>query len=138
MVGHGSCHTHPVAHGFCLHKKYSTLDTAPAIVYATRMILDVDLHPGQQKAQDSTAKVIAVIAGTGGGKTAYIPVWVAAEREKLYQARPNHKVNGIVVAPYKILRRTTMPTFLNLFQNKLGLGEWESRQDGIWRFNDGG
>ncbi len=100
--------------------------------------LDVDLHEGQQRAQDSLAKVIAVIAGTGGGKTAYVPIWVAAERERLMKKRPNHRVSGIVVAPYKILRRTTMPTFLNLFQNKLGLGEWESRQDGIWRFNDGG
>ncbi len=99
--------------------------------------LNVSLHPGQQKAQDSTAKVIAVIAGTGGGKTAYAPIWVLTERAKL-AARGITKSSGIVVAPYKILRRTTMPTFLNLFQNKLKLGEWESRQDGIWRFYDGG
>lgn len=99
--------------------------------------LSISLHPGQQKAQDSTAKVIAVIAGTGGGKTAYAPIWVLTERAKL-AARGITKSSGIVVAPYKILRRTTMPTFLNLFQNKLKLGEWESRQDGIWRFYDGG
>lgn len=101
-------------------------------------VLDVELHPGQQRAQDSTAKVIAVIAGTGGGKTAYAPVWVLTERGKLAQDRNLQKTSGIVVAPYKILRRTTMPTFLNLFQNKLKLGDWESRQDGIWRFHEGG
>lgn len=104
---------------------------------ATR--LNVNLHPGQQRAQASEKKVVAVIAGTGGGKTAYAPLWVLTERAKI--AAPPRNItqsSGIVVAPYKILRRTTMPTFLRLFQHKLGLGQWESRQDGIWRFHDGG
>lgn len=102
--------------------------------------LTVTLHPGQQRAQDSSAKVVTVIAGTGGGKTAYAPLWVLTERAKLaaHPTRPITQSSGIVVAPYKILRRTTMPTFLRLFQHKLKLGQWESRQDGIWRFHDGG
>lgn len=98
--------------------------------------LDADLHSGQQRAQDSTQKIVAVIAGTGGGKTAYAPLWAVTERVKIAEQRNLFASSGIVVAPYKILRRTTMPTFLRLFQHKLKLGEWESRQDGIWKFHE--
>lgn len=97
--------------------------------------LRVQLHPGQQRANDSTKKVVMVIAGTGGGKTAYSPLWALKERASLAE-RGMQASSGIVVAPYKILRRTTMPTFLRLFEHKLKLGEWESRQDGIWKFHD--
>lgn len=99
--------------------------------------MDMPLHEGQVRAHNSLAQVIAVIAGTGGGKTAYEPVWILQEREKL-KAKGHKAPHGIVVAPYKILRRTTMPTILNLLERKLKLGEWESKQDGIWRFYDGG
>ena len=30
-----------------------------------------------------------------------------------------------------------MPAFLWLAERQLGLGEWESKADGIWRFHDG-
>jgi len=100
--------------------------------------LTVSLHQGQQRAQDSTKKVVLVIAGTGGGKTAYAPLWALTERARIASSLKITTSSGIVVAPYKILRRTTMPAFLRLFQHKLRLGEWESRADGIWRFYDGG
>jgi hypothetical protein len=45
-------------------------------------------------------------------------------------------ISGLVVAPYKILRTTTMPAFIRLFQHRLDLGKWESRSDGIWRFHE--
>ena len=42
----------------------------------------------------------------------------------------------MVVAPHKVLVSTTQDVFLALMQRKLGLGEWVSRADGIWKWND--
>lgn len=98
------------------------------------MRMEVTLHPGQQRAQDSQAKVIAVIAGTGGGKTSYAPLWAFTEWVKL-RDQGKQEIKILVVAPYKILKTTTMPAFLRLFETKLRLGSWESRADGIWRFS---
>ncbi len=73
-----------------------------------------------------------MMAGTGGGKTRFGPLWCLQEQQRQLGA------SGLVVAPYKILKRTTMPAFLSLFQQKGQMGEWESKQDGIWRFYEGG
>src|SRR3989304_4860285 len=107
----------------------------PAIAAPTKPVrLRVSLHPGQQRAQDSLKKVIAVIAGTGGGKTSYAPLWALTEWAKLRE-KDMFEIKGLVVAPYKILKTTTMPAFLRLFESRLKLGAWESRSDGIWRFH---
>jgi hypothetical protein len=86
------------------------------------------LHPGQQRAHDSQAQVVSVLAGTGGGKTSYAPRWCYREYERT-------RGSGLIVAPHKILRRTTMPAFLGYAAH---LGEWESKVDGIWRWHAGG
>jgi len=87
------------------------------------------LHEGQQRVHDADTKVVVALAGTGGGKTSYAPRWCERERD----AGTNR--DGLVIAPYKILKRVTMPSFLTHFA---GQGAWESKVDGIWRFHDGG
>ncbi len=96
--------------------------------------LAAHLHPGQQEIRESDAKVTLVIAGTGSGKTSYIPLWILEERERIAETSP--KSHGLVIAPYKILTRTTKPAILRVLEDKLGLGEWENKQDGIWKFYD--
>ncbi len=91
------------------------------------------LHPGQMRARESEKKVVLAIAGTGGGKTRFSPLWAYEEHLRILK-RQGGPVDGIVCAPHKILVRTTRPAFLALFQDKLELGEWENKQEGIWRF----
>ena len=81
--------------------------------------------------------MILVLAGTGGGKTSFAPLWCLEEHRRRI-AEGEEAPCGLVLAPYKILVRTTKPVFLRLFEEKLGLGEWENKQDGIWRFHEGG
>lgn len=37
---------------------------------------DVHLHPGQQRAMASRKRIIAILAGTQGGKTSFLPWWL--------------------------------------------------------------
>lgn len=101
----------------------SALLTRPSGIWAS-------LHEGQQRAIDSKAKVVMVIAGTGGGKTSLGPLWL------LSRYQPGHSF--LVVAPHKILVRTTMPTTLAIFETKLRMGRWQNKNEGLWRFDDGG
>ncbi len=94
--------------------------------------LVVHPHDGQLRALENQAKIVMMMAGTGGGKTDFAPIWCLQERERVGRRAP-----GLIVAPYKILRTTTMPAFLSLAQDALGLGGWESKADGIWRFDGG-
>ncbi|MPZ13972.1 MAG: hypothetical protein GEU73_06045 [Chloroflexi bacterium] len=99
---------------------------------APRRTLQVALHDGQLAVLDRTEPVVFALAGTGSGKTYLGPVWA------LSQTGPDLTADGLVVAPYKILQRTAKPACLALWGDQLGLGAWESKADGIWRFHAGG
>lgn len=111
----------------------TTVASASSTERAALPVVRARLHPGQQRAFDSSAKVVMVLAGTGGGKTAFGPLWLLERRR-----RHGPGSSFLVVAPHKILVRTTMPAVLNLFEVKLRLGEWQNKNEGIWRFRDGG
>lgn len=71
----------------------------------------IELHPGQSAAIVSKARFIAVIAGSGGGKTFTGPYW-------LYKEIASHPgENWMVIAPtYKILSRATTPALVDAFR----------------------
>lgn len=71
------------------------------------------LHPGQSRAWKSDARFVFIVAGTGGGKTWFGPIWLYRE----IQRHPQD--NYLVVAPtYGLLQRVTFPEakkFLDTF-----------------------
>lgn len=71
------------------------------------------LHPGQSRAWKSDARFVFIVAGTGGGKTWFGPMWLYRE----IQRHPQD--NYLVVAPtYGLLQRVTFPEakrFLDTF-----------------------
>lgn len=71
----------------------------------------ITLHPYQTKAWNSTSRFVALIAGTGGGKTWFGPYWLYREIAKNPQGR------FMVVAPtYKVLMRATASELVKAFQ----------------------
>lgn len=106
---------------------------------ARHLVLKRPLHYGQQAALSSTKPQVFIVAGTGGGKTSFAPVWAMAEHQRCVERRGNDSpINGMVVAPYKILTTTTIPAFLRLFRRKFNLGDWESKGDRIFGLHSGG
>jgi len=72
---------------------------------------EIKLHPYQSKAIRSTKRFVALIAGTGGGKTFFGPWWLAVEIKKY----PRDQF--FVVAPtYKMLSRATAPELINAYK----------------------
>jgi len=70
----------------------------------------VELNEGQSVALNTDARFVALIAGTGGGKTFFGPIWLYNEISKY----PGD--DWMVVAPtHSMLRRTTRRDFLKFF-----------------------
>lgn len=66
--------------------------------------IQIRLHPGQSKAWKSEARFVAMIAGTGGGKSWYGPVWLYREIQKY------PKDGFLVVSPtYPMFQRIVLP-----------------------------
>jgi len=65
---------------------------------------EVKLHKYQRKTFLSQARFVAMIAGTGGGKTFFLPIWLLNEIQK------HPKEQFFVVAPtFPLFQRTTLP-----------------------------
>ncbi len=79
--------------------------------------LRYNFHPGQRRAWDSTARVVAVIAGARGGKTSWGGCWLHRE---IQQKGPG---DYLVVAPsYPLLDKGAIPEIDALFVGLLRLG----------------
>lgn len=84
------------------------------------MVKEITLHKYQTKALVSKSRFIALIAGTGGGKTFTGPVWLIREIKR------HPKGNFLVVAPtYKMLTRATIPTLVECFRGTVLEGEYK-------------
>ena len=103
----------------------TTAPTRPTV--APQQRVKIDLHVGQSlawRAQD--AKIIAMIAGTGGGKTYFGPRW-------LYREWQNEVVTGestpsiVMSASYPMMTRVTLPEFR---------GFWDPLEVGTYRAAD--
>jgi hypothetical protein len=59
---------------------------APAVVHPFREVVGSQLrfypHPGQVRVMDSTARVVAMLAGSQGGKTVLGPHWMHREIQR--------------------------------------------------------
>jgi len=99
---------------------------------ARRKVSYHNLHPGQQAVLRSKAKITLMLAGTGGGKTKFGPIWCLEQHQKV------PTMDGMVVAPHTVLEDTTQELFLQLMDANLGLGQWENKQGRKWRWHDTG
>ena len=81
--------------------------------------MHLNLHPGQQKAWDSTKKRIFVFGGTQGGKTAFAPLWLWREIQMCgagtYLA---------VTASFDLLKLKMLRELLKLFVETLHIGRF--------------
>lgn len=92
----------------------------------------VTLHPQQSRAFATDARFVALIAGTGGGKTFFGPPWLCNEISKY----PDDQ--WMIIAPtYKILSRATIPTFLKFVEGTEFEGEYKESR-GVYELPDGG
>jgi len=75
----------------------------------------VKLHEFQAKAFLSMRRFIALIAGTGGGKTFFGPIWLLREVQKYPEDF------YFVIAPtFPLFQRTTLPEFRKRFDRHIG------------------
>ena len=73
-----------------------------------------DAHTEQGKAIASDARFTGACAGTGGGKTCAGPLWFIRQIQQYVDAGHTKGFLGFIVAPtHKILRRATVPTWLD-------------------------
>jgi hypothetical protein len=90
-------------------------------------------HPGQERAWQSPARVVAVIAGSQAGKTVFGPAWLRREVELRGPG------DYLVAAPsYPLLNLKAMPEFLRLFKTVLRLGEYKASPVRCFTFSPAG
>lgn len=95
--------------------------TEPFAVLNPDGALDLNPHPGQWQALNSTARVVAVLAGTQGGKTCMQPVWMFQEMQR---RGPGDYLQ--VTPTYPLLNLKLLPEFSQWFEDWLGLGTYKS------------
>lgn len=95
--------------------------------------MEVTLHEHQGRALRSTKRFVAMIAGTGGGKTFFGPIWLAQEIQKY------PKESFLVIAPtYKMLSRATIPMLQACFRGVQGLQGELKESKGLYALPGGG
>jgi PBSX family phage terminase large subunit len=84
------------------------------------MATRIKLHKGQTRAWKSQAKIVAMIAGTGGGKSYFGPIWLYREIQKY------PKDNFLVISPtYQMFQRIVLPS-TKAFLDNAANGEYRS------------
>lgn len=81
--------------------------------------LRLNLHYGQVKAWNSLKRIVAIISGTQGGKTSFMPSWLLREIKR--------KGTGdyLYVTPtFTLLDKKALPEFLEVFERKGKLGRF--------------
>lgn len=94
---------------------------------------EVELHDYQAKAFESEARFIGLIAGTGGGKTFFGPIWL------LREVRNYPTDSFFVIAPtFPLFNRTTLPEFRRRFDYEPGIRGEYKEQKKEYRLGSGG
>lgn len=92
---------------------------------------DAKAHFYQSEVLRSTRRFIALIAGTGGGKTFTGPLWLYQEIAKY------PKDQFFVIAPtYKMLTRATIPTLVDMFRGTDAEGTY-NQSKGLYELSQG-
>lgn len=78
-------------------------------------------HPGQLRAWNSRRRFVAVLAGTQGGKTSWLPWWLWRE----IQARGSGDYLA-VTSTFDLFKLKFLPTIRDVFENVLKIGRYWS------------
>ena len=78
-----------------------------------------NLHTGQKRVWDSTARFVAMLAGSQGGKTSFGPIWLHREIDK---CGPGDYL--AVTANYDLFKLKMLPELLGYFCRDLGIGKY--------------
>jgi hypothetical protein len=81
--------------------------------------LRLHFHRGQWRAWQSTANVVAIVAGTQSGKTSFAPLWLWRE----IQSRGPGDY-AMVTPTFPLLELKALPEFRRLFEDVLALGKY--------------
>lgn len=82
-------------------------------------------HPGQLKAWDSQKRFIAILAGTQGGKTSWLPWWLWREIRLTAQAEGGNDYLA-VTASYDLFKLKFLPAIREVFEHIFGIGRYWS------------
>lgn len=77
----------------------------------------------QEIAIDSTARTVAMIAGTQSGKTAFVPWWLWSEIRRT-AAKEGNNDYLIITSSYDLFKLKLLPTVLNVFEHILQVGRY--------------
>lgn len=113
-------------------------DTKPKIKPFREIIgkeMHLNLHAGQERADKSKARIVAIICGAQWGKTCYGPHWLY---DRILETRVDGEFNDYlaVTATFPLLDKKMLPEFLYVFGEILHLGTY--REAGkVFTFKDG-
>jgi hypothetical protein len=102
--------------------------TAPHDLYGTvGDRLRLNFHPGQMRAWDSDKRIVAIFAGTQGGKTSFGSIWLWKE---IYGDGKNPGRGGgdylAVTASYDLFKLKMLPSLRDWFERTLGVARYWS------------
>lgn len=89
--------------------------------------MKIELHPGQTRAWDATARFVFVIAGTQSGKTSFVPVWL--DREIRRAGRGDYLA---VTATYDLFKLKFQPEMSSYFKDLMGW-KYSASDRLLWR-----
>lgn len=95
--------------------------------------MTVGLHEGQLRAWNSRRRIVAIVAGSQGGKTSFAPLWLWRE---IQDCGPGDY--GFVAPTYKLLELKALPEFRRLFEATLRLGTYLQSPVQRFVFSDSG
>ena len=105
-----------------------SLEDSTRIIVASRSFremidgkLTIRFHHGQTKAWDSTRRLVAMLAGTKGGKTCFSPVWL--ERE-IQACGPGDYMAA--TSTYDLFKLALLPAFREHFEYDQGIARYWS------------
>lgn len=81
--------------------------------------LKIFFHPGQLKAWDSERRIVAIVAGTQGGKTEFLPLWLWREIRK---RGPGDY--GFISPEFTLMELKALPAFKKFFEETMDLGDY--------------
>jgi hypothetical protein len=83
--------------------------------------IEFDFHDGQERAWESAARFVVVLAGTQSGKTIFTPWWLAREIE---ECGPGDYL--AVISTYDQFKLKMLPAFREAFEHIAGCGRYWS------------
>ena len=95
--------------------------------------MTVRLHEGQLRAWNSRKRIVAIVAGSQGGKTSFAPLWLFKE---IGERGPGDY--GFVAPTFKLLELKALPEFRRLFEQTLRLGTYYQSPVQRFVFSDSG